>query len=497
MKMVKALLLGSAAGLVAITAGQAAELPVKARPVQYVKICSLYGAGFYYMPGTDMCLKIGGWVRAEYTYGSNGSLTNGPNHLNRNDRSTNDLAIRARGYVTADAREQTAYGTARAYIDVGVNANEVGAGAFTSNTNRAFLQWAGFTAGLAVSAYDAIPWAAVAYRAGYIFQDNSGDGGWWVWQYTAQLGNGMSATFGMEDRRSNQIVGQSSAVPTTIIAGSLTSSSATLGYGGWKVPDFVGNLRVDQAWGTAQVMGGVHEVNALYYGPTSTTDFKTNGHPGDEWGFVVGGALKLNLPMITHGDFIEGEVNYTEGATRYLYSGENLDPMIVTGGTQGYGVGSDCVFGGAAGTTGTSCNLTTAWSAIAAYEHYWTPQWKQSIVGGYFHESYNSQANAILCSLEGSGNGAFVGSSAVATPGCNNDWSYWTVSSRLQWDVTKSFYIGVEALYSHLDSASSWNGLVPSSVGLSAPSVCSLGVCTVANQNNWAFTLRAHKNFLP
>ena len=65
MKMVKSLLLGSAAGLVAVTAGQAADLPVKAKPVEYVKVCSLYGAGFYYMPGTDLCLKIGGWVREQ------------------------------------------------------------------------------------------------------------------------------------------------------------------------------------------------------------------------------------------------------------------------------------------------------------------------------------------------------------------------------------------------------------------------------------------------
>ncbi|MGB7257197.1 MAG: porin, partial [Pseudolabrys sp.] len=28
-----------------------------AKPVQYVKICSLYGAGFYYIPGTDTCIK--------------------------------------------------------------------------------------------------------------------------------------------------------------------------------------------------------------------------------------------------------------------------------------------------------------------------------------------------------------------------------------------------------------------------------------------------------
>ena len=77
MKMVKSLLLGSAAGLVAMTGAQAADLPVKAKPVQYVKICSLYGAGFYYIPGTDTCLKIGGFVSLRDTATvHNGSFTN-------------------------------------------------------------------------------------------------------------------------------------------------------------------------------------------------------------------------------------------------------------------------------------------------------------------------------------------------------------------------------------------------------------------------------------
>ena len=60
------------------------------------------------------------------------------------------MVTRSRGYITADAREQTAYGTARAYIDVGISNSNVGLGDGASNTfssNRAFLQWAGFTAG--------------------------------------------------------------------------------------------------------------------------------------------------------------------------------------------------------------------------------------------------------------------------------------------------------------------------------------------------------------
>ena len=51
MKMVKSLILGSAAGLVAMSGAQAADLPVKAKAVEYVRICSLYGAGFFLHTG--------------------------------------------------------------------------------------------------------------------------------------------------------------------------------------------------------------------------------------------------------------------------------------------------------------------------------------------------------------------------------------------------------------------------------------------------------------
>ena len=61
MKMVKSLILGSAAGLIAMSGAQAADLPVKAKAVEYVRICSLYGAGFFYIPGTDTCIKLGGY----------------------------------------------------------------------------------------------------------------------------------------------------------------------------------------------------------------------------------------------------------------------------------------------------------------------------------------------------------------------------------------------------------------------------------------------------
>src|SRR5665213_4043856 len=109
MKMVKSLLLGAAAGMVAVAGAQAAYLPVKAKPVQYVKICSLYGAGFYYMPGTDTCIKIGGFVRAEVNANAGGSysvMQAGP--VNSPVQGSAET-WRTRAGVTLDTRSQTEY----------------------------------------------------------------------------------------------------------------------------------------------------------------------------------------------------------------------------------------------------------------------------------------------------------------------------------------------------------------------------------------------------
>ena len=226
MKMVKSLLLGSAAGLVAVAGAQAADLPVKAKPVQYVKICSLYGVGFYYIPGTDMCIKIGGWVRAEYGWGQNGNFAWGWASNNVNNRSTNNSDFRARGYITADARNQTEYGTVRGYIAIGLSENEHGGDVTASNNfsaNRAFIQWAGFTFGRAQSFFDFYSNPATSYWGAFPGSD-TGDGGWFVMGYTAQFGNGFSATIAAEAPRRTQIHSASSSPLASLLAGALRSA---------------------------------------------------------------------------------------------------------------------------------------------------------------------------------------------------------------------------------------------------------------------------------
>ena len=80
--------------------------------------------------------------------------------------------------------------------------------------------------------------------------------------------------------------------------------------------------------------------------------------------------IKINTPFITQGDWFQAQVNVTQGALRYLFNTPNTNWGMahgtdngVFGGNEGYGVLSDCVYGGSSATvasiaTQTGCNLT-------------------------------------------------------------------------------------------------------------------------------------------
>src|ERR1700742_1488448 len=129
MKMVKSLVLGSAAALVAVGGAQAADLPVKAKAVEYVRVCSLYGAGFFYIPGTDTCIKIGGYLRVDTTFngGSHGTPAwNGD--LGQQNRCADAFVARWRMALTIDTRTSTEYGVVRTFGQGDFQFNNVGGG---------------------------------------------------------------------------------------------------------------------------------------------------------------------------------------------------------------------------------------------------------------------------------------------------------------------------------------------------------------------------------
>ena len=72
MTLIKSILLGSAAGIVAVAGAQAADLPTqKAAPVaQYVKICNVGGITGWTLPGSDTCVKLSGYITAQFTGGN-------------------------------------------------------------------------------------------------------------------------------------------------------------------------------------------------------------------------------------------------------------------------------------------------------------------------------------------------------------------------------------------------------------------------------------------
>ena len=202
MKMVKTLLLGTAAGLVAVAGAQAADMPVKAAPVQYVKICNLYGDGFYYIPGTDTCLKLGGYLRVqgEYNMGAGGipagSGTTEAAQARFTRANTNDFNYRVRAVTTWDVRQQTEYGTLRTYIRFGAEnttpATSGGGTTFSPFWDRAFIQFAGFTVGRSQSFFDLFTYGGAYSYHNVRVSGDTGASGQNLWAYTAQFGNGFS-----------------------------------------------------------------------------------------------------------------------------------------------------------------------------------------------------------------------------------------------------------------------------------------------------------------
>ncbi len=285
MKMVKSLILGSAAGLVAMSGAQAADLPVKAAPVEYVKICSLYGAGFFYIPGTDTCIKLGGYLRVDTTF--NGSIYDQPawsGDLGQpTDRYRDNFAARSRMALTVDTRTATEYGVVRTFAQGDFqfsvfNSNSVNPASFVTNAagnglsgllgnvgegyvavELVFIQFAGFTFGKSASAY-ATHWHGYpGNNSSFLLGGHTDVTGTNNIQYSWQFGNGVSATIGLDEG----VVFNRTLLLNLANGVSATGTNGTA-YGGSHAPDIVGNIRIDQAWGLWQLSAAGHDVNAAY-----------------------------------------------------------------------------------------------------------------------------------------------------------------------------------------------------------------------------------------
>ena len=161
-----------------------------------------------------------------------------------------------------------------------------------------FIQFAGFTFGKSSSAYST-PWNGFPGNINSnLLGGNNTDTGVNNIQYTAEFGNGVSATIGLDD----PTVWDRTSVYNLSIPGAIgANGTGSNAYAGTHAPDIVGRIRVDQAWGLFQVSAAAHEVNGSYNtlaaGAVPNNLSEISGHPDSKWGGSVMAALQLkNLP---------------------------------------------------------------------------------------------------------------------------------------------------------------------------------------------------------
>jgi hypothetical protein len=514
MKMVKSLILGSAAGLIAMSGAQAADLPVKAKAVEYVRICSLYGAGFYYIPGTDTCIKLGGYLRVDVLANTNSDASGNLTGLGgAQNRVTNGYTWRSREDLNIDTRTATEYGVVRTFADLtfswtsgGYAGLGNGASAYDSapagtsgsgsvaggalGVYYAFIQFAGFTIGKAVSQFST-PWQNYP---GNNFDGLVGGGGTVTgvnqFSYTADFGNGVSGTLSAQDPTQYYQAGVNNLGVIGPLGPSGLTAYGTSDYAGVVAPDFVGMIRVDQAWGLFQASVAAHDNHAAYYGASELT-----GHPDDKWGFAGQLALSIKNIPTGAGDTINIQGVYTDGATRYniqdlsqggavtYYGGTGL-----AGAYQSIGMGfaPDTVF-----ATGTSQQLVQTWGMRGAYTHNWNPYWNTSIYGAYAGIQYNDTAKTLICGVGGVGGSFRNAFAATALTSCNPDYNIGQIGLITRWTPVKNLTFSGDVTFTNLDQKYAGTVTQAAVVGASKPAA----VYELKDQNTVTLLLRAQRNW--
>lgn len=516
---IKSLILGSAAGLVAIGGAQAADLPVKAKAVEYVKVCSLYGAGFWYIPGTDTCIKLGGYLRAEVAIDTNSVYAGDTSGAGgAKNRFTNGYTWRSRQDLTVDTRTATEYGVVRTFFDAtftwtsGGYAGTAPAGTSAYDGNNpagsgsgqvaggnlgvyyAFIQFAGFTMGKAISQFSA-PWTAYP---GNNYDGLVGGGGTVTgvnqFTYTAQFGNGVSGTISAQDPSAYYQAGVNQIAAG---GGAGLGPFGTSNYAGTSFPDVVGMIRVDQAWGLFQVSGALHNNHAGYYAAgagIAQPGTEIAGHPSDRLGYAGQVALSVkNLPT-GPGDTINVQGVYTRGATRY-----NIQDLAASAGANqvfgfgqlpgtyqsvGFGVAPDTVF-----APGGSQRLVETYGGRGAFTHNWDAYWNTSIYGAYASVRFDGVSKALICGVGGAGGSFRTFYALVGT--CNPDYNIAQAGIITRWTPVKNLTFSADFTYTRLDQKSS--GVIASAgaAAIGKPAA----FYTLRDQDTYQALIRAQRNF--
>ena len=351
----------------------------------------------------------------------------------------------------------------------------------------AFIQFAGFTMGKAVSQFDA-PWTNYP---GNIFDGLVGGGGTVTgvnqFTYTAQFGNGVSLALSAQDQVAYITAGVQNLTGLST-AGMQGGLNGVPNIAGTRAPDLVAALRVDQAWGLFQASFAAHLNTPGYYGATEIT-----GHPDDKWGWA--GQLALSIKNIPTGDrdTINLQGVYTDGATRYNLQSLAVVNYSIYGGTGiaglyqsiGFANAPDAVYVGTNAANGSQLETIRTWGFRGAYTHNWNAYWNTAIYGAYAAVRYGTLGKN-SCSAPSSP------PTSRWSPACNPDFNIGQVGIVTRWIPVKNLIFSADFNWSRLDQkyAGVWNAAQNNASAKPGGAVYEL-----KDQDSLTLLLRAQRNW--
>jgi hypothetical protein len=436
--------------------------------------------------------------------------------------------------LTVDTRTATEYGVVRTFGQADFQFSTLGASRnpnvlntqLANNTQlldaagggyvaveNAFIQFAGFTFGKSSSAF-ATPWHGYpGNNSSFLLGGHDTVTGVNNIQYTAQFGNGVSATIGLDDPTVFHRTAIFNLTPATAAnaaafvqgPGLTATGVVSSAYAGVHAPEIVGNIRVDQAWGLFQISGSAHLVNASYNSlgaaGAPTVFSEISGHPDDKWGGSVMAALQIKNIPTGPGDDIKIDATYAVGKTKDVISTSGASPnflifspqgggAVATGAYQsvGFGATTDAVYLPVAANGDGSLHLTKAWGVRGAFNHNWDPYWSTSLFGSYAGVRYDDTAKTYLCN-------AYLGASggaATKSPdySCNPDFNVSQLGAVTRWTPVKNLTFSAEVMWFHLDQKFAGSSTIPAGF---APKPAT--VYNFADQDVLSFNVRAQRNF--
>ena len=286
---IKSLLLGSAAVLVAATGAKAADAIVipEPEPVEYVRVCDAYGAGFFYIPGTETCLSISGYVWYQIGAGSYDNVNDTFGYYGYGDGWYKQVRTR----LNFDARSDTEWGTLRAFIRIQATFGS-GTGDGDALIDQGYIQLGGLMMG-----YSESFWADSKNGGPSNYGSHTWGGLYYGYQqrhligYRYNGGNGFFAAVALEDD--------------------------TLGGEGY-MPDLVGKIGIAQGWGAVWARAAYDE---------SFDNATVNG------GFAAQLGLQYNIASMP-GTSIRVLGFYADGDHSYNVGAPSCSPGCVTGGAE-------------------------------------------------------------------------------------------------------------------------------------------------------------------